>query len=80
MTGGCAGSWTRITSTKPAKLDARVLQAYRRLPNSRQCPYRVQQAIAEHNAVHASNVTGNRTIYKPVQPAPKAKPAGVPAT
>jgi len=50
------------------------------LPNSRQCPYRVQQAIAEHNAVHASNVTGNRTIYKPVQPAPKAKPAGVPAT
>jgi hypothetical protein len=56
------------------------VQAYRALPNSRQCPYRVQQAIAEHNAVHASNVTGKLTIYKPRQPAPKAKPAEVPAT
>jgi hypothetical protein len=57
------------------------VQAYRALPNSRQCPYRVQQAIAEHNSVHASNVSGKLSIYKPRLAAPQAKPqTEVPAT
>lgn len=55
-----------------------MAQAYQYIPNSTQCPMQVQAAIAAHNSVHASNLTGKETVWK-VKPVPlkeKAPPVG----
>jgi len=54
------------------------IMAYQYIPNSTQCPMQVQSAIAAHNSVHASNLTGKETVWK-VKPVPlKAKAPPVP--
>jgi len=41
-----------------------VAHAYSYIPNSTQCPVQVQEKIAAHNSVHASNMLGKETVWK----------------
>jgi len=41
-----------------------VAHAYSYIPNSTQCPMQVQEKIAAHNSVHASNMLGKDTVWK----------------
>lgn len=72
VTHGCGETLIPTTSTSPA-----VAHAYSYIPNSTQCPMPVQEAVAAHNSVHASNLLGKETVWKAKPLKPTAPPVPV---